>query len=146
RELIRAEQALARHHAENIFSHARLSRLIASTPFGRFEDNLWHREGVFQKINREGMDGYLDFLVAAISQHWSPIYTWEMARERFLNQNRDKEHAPSVTIVLGLLSSIESDDYIAPRFRDRWNRSSRHPFDTVKECMRGVVMRYELEC
>jgi hypothetical protein len=149
-ELGRAERDLARRHAENLFSHTILSRLIFSTPFGGFEDNLNHQEDVLRKIDREGMNGYLNLLVAAMNQHWSPILTWEMLKGRLPGNGEygemDDLNGPSVAIVMGLLNAIESDGHIENRFRKRWNAfSPLHPFDTVRERMDVVLTRYRRE-
>jgi hypothetical protein len=150
-ELSRAEQALAQRHAEALFSNAVLSRLVFSTPFGRRHESLSHREDVFRKIEREGMDGYVDLLVAAINQHWAPVLTWETLRGGYLPEasvydELDDCHGPSVAIIVGVLSAIETDAHVERRFRARWNSfSPLHPLDSVRERIDVIAARYQRE-
>lgn len=148
-ELNRAERLLARRHAENLFSNVILTRLLFETPFGRPEENLGHREDVFRKIDREGMNGYMEVLVAAINQHWAPVLMWETLRGgRFEEEygEMDEWQSPSVAVIVGLLRAIESDGHVEARFKERWNAfSPLYPLDTVKGRLSGFVARYSRE-
>lgn len=149
-KLSRAERTLARHHAENLFSNELLCRLIFSTPFGSISDDLCRKEAVFEKIDRDGMDGYLEILVAAINQHWAPIYMGEILRGRNLMERGYNEmddcQGPSVAIVLSLLNAISADPHIEARFQRRWNAfCPLYPIETVRERMAGVSSRYQKE-
>jgi hypothetical protein len=143
-DLQRSEQALARSHAERLFSDAVFNKILFSSGFGRVEESLLGREDVFRKIDAEGMGGYLEFLVAVLNQHWAPLLLWETLRGRYSEDPavQDEEHRPSAVLIAGLLNTIDSDRRIAFRFQVRWKKfSPRYPLETVRDRTREVLSR-----
>ena len=85
-------------------------------------EDLRHKEGVIAKIEREGIDGYLEFLVIALNQHWASVYMVESLRGKFEQSlDEEEEHRKRVQSIQGILRVIDEDWLIRRRFRRRWD-------------------------
>src|SRR5262249_32667668 len=121
------------------------TRLLFSSSFGRLEEALLGQEDVFRKIDSQGMEGYLEFLTAALNQHWAPLLLWETLRGRYPGdaEAQDEEQSPSAILVAGLLSPLDSDPCIAFRFQVRWAKfSPRYSLETVRDRTGDVLLRF----
>ncbi len=140
-----AEQSLALGHVENLFSDPDLMRLVFACDFGRPDEHLKRKEDVLAKIEGSGLDGYLEFLVSILNQHWAPVVSLESLRGRFaqgIDEEMLEEHQGSVVLILGLLSAIERDSHIGMRFRDRWREfSPSHTLEEVRSTAESALYR-----
>ncbi len=142
--LDRAEKEVARSHLDLLFSNPSLIAVLLKNPLGEAEDDLQSREKILEKIEREGLEGYVQFLIASLNQRWSPVYIFESlpAQKRdFLRTSPLKDdHIEGAISLVELIDLIEGDFLIGPLFRARWAEFSRRfSLDFVRQTAFSVL-------
>jgi hypothetical protein len=147
-ELRTAETTAARDHFELFFSsEPSIWKDLLSVPFGRPEEGPFQcKSDVLQKIESQGLHGYLELLVAAVNQHWSPVAMFDTFTIDFEAYDNEavREHLNSVQLVAGVLDFIERDPWVMNRFRSRWEEEMpRHPFEGIRATLLRAVIRWK---
>lgn len=147
-ELRYAGITAARHHFELFFaSEPSLWQGILSVNFGRPDDAIFRcKSEILEKIDRKGLHGYLELLVAAVNQHWSTAILFETyaVDANVCDDDAVKEHLSSLQLVAGVLDFIERDPWVMARFRSHWERTMpRHPLDGLRATVLQAVIRWK---
>jgi len=144
-ELRQAERSLARGHVDLLFSDPELLKRLFEVPFGRPDENLSRKKDVLDKVEREGLEGYLEFLISALNQHWAPVAVFEIVQEKMgadVDDEMRQEHLSSISLVMGLLAAIERDAWIRSRFRKRWNLfAPEQSLEAIRETLSRAASR-----
>lgn len=122
------EKELAHRHLNLIFSHPELASALFAQPFGPQGEDLQSKQGILEKIDREGLPGYFDLLVAALNQYWAPVSMAEDLRSRGAcprDEAFEAEHLCGLKFISDLLGHIEEDPIVREGFERRWGAFSR---------------------